>query len=269
MAFHSDFRFRRYTDAGGRPGPAPAPGRIYGPVYYIGTLTVCAYLVETSGGAVLVDTGDRKDFEQVSRNVRALGFNPGKITMILNTHWHGDHTGGNGDFAKASGAQVMIHEADADIVESGLFNGKPVLPPCRVDRRLRDNETIRCGETAFKVIHCPGQSPGSAVFLADVSGPDGNCRALFCGDATGFKCDPGLYGQYGYPGAAEHYRKSVEKLKALAFDLYLGGHPHQVVSEIRGDGSPFISSAEWIGMVEARRAKMEAFAKVSGRLLSL
>lgn len=253
--YNSAFRFQSLPPA----GPGTAPGPIYGPVYYIGTVSVCAYLVETSAGLVLVDTGDEKDFDLISGNISKLGFQLDKIRLILNTHWHEDHTGGNAGFARGSGALVCVHEADAGIMESGLFKGKQVFQPRKVDRRLKDGETVRLGEAAFQVIHCPGQSPGSAVFLADIMGPDGPCRALFCGDATGFKCAPELYEQYGYPEAARDYRKSVEKLKALEFDLYLGGHPHQVADEIRKDGNPFISRDEWVKMVDARHKKMETY----------
>ena len=250
----TDFRFWPYDV------PEPAPGRIYGPVYYIGNLTVCTYLVETGGGLILVDTGYAREFEATAGRIRELGLKPGDVRMILITHWHEDHAGASSAFSGLSGAQVLIHEGDADILESGLFKKKPAVTPCRVSRRFRDGDVLNCGGVSFKVIHCPGQSPGSAVFLADVDGPDGTRRALFAGDATGFKCNPELFGLYGYPGADSDYRRSVEILKSLEFDLYLGGHPHQVVAEIRGDGNPFISRAEWIRMVESRHQKMEKFA---------
>jgi hypothetical protein len=68
-----------------------------------------------------------------------------------------------------------------------------------------------------------------------------------------------LFEQYGYPGAADHYRKSIDILKSLEFDLYLGGHPHQVEAEMNNHGNPFISRKDWMGLLDARHARMEEF----------
>ena len=68
MAFQTDFRFRDYFDD--EWNRLPEPERIYGPVYYIGPLSVTAYLVETDDGLVVVDTGDAKDgYPFLSREV--------------------------------------------------------------------------------------------------------------------------------------------------------------------------------------------------------
>ena len=257
--FSTEFRFGIAGPDSNAPETGPGPGLIYGPIYYIGTRTVCSYLVKTSSGLVIIDTGFEEDFEIIANNIRSLGFSPEDIHWILNTHWHEDHTGGNTGFARISGAQVMIHELDTDIVESGLFKGKDAVPRCRVSRRLKHGDTIPCGEFVFDVIHCPGQSPGSVVFMLKIPTTQGNCRAIFAGDASGFKCNLSLYDRYGYPEAAGHYRDTVSTLKSLEFDLYLGGHPHQVVSEMRSDGNPFVTHSEWLSLLESRHNRMEEF----------
>ena len=259
MRMETEFRFWNYKTPDGNSAPDPEPARIYGPVYYVGPLTVCAYLIETSEGLLLVDTGSEKDFRPIAFNIRKLGFRPEEIRWILNTHWHEDHTGGNASFSELSGAAVMIHEGDAEVLETGLFNNRFVTPRCSVARKLKDGDELRFGDITVSVIHSPGQSPGSAVFLADLKGSHGTCKALFAGDATGFKSNPELYALYGYPGAADHYRKSISILKSLEFDLYLGGHPHQVAVEMGDHGNPFISREDWMGLLDARHSRMEEF----------
>jgi metallo-beta-lactamase class B len=267
VAFHTNFRFKPYRDEKDNLLPHPPAERIYGPVSHIGPLTVCAYLVETSDGLVAVDAGYDSDGDLLADNIRSLGLDPKDLKLILLTHWHWDHVGGTARLAKRSGAKVMIHEKDAEIVETGVYRGKQMAPPAKVDKRLKDGEVVELGGVAFKTIHCPGQSAGEVVFLATVNGPGGPCRTLFAGDATGFKHNEKELDRLGYPGVCADFRRTVGILRALDFDLYLGGHPHQVFDEARADGNPFISREEWLKLVNGRSEQMETFVKEHPRYL--
>ena len=154
----------------------------------------------------------------------------------------------------------MIHERDADVLETGVFlDRKQDFPPVKVSRRLRDGDLVEHGGLSFETIHCPGQSPGEVMFLVNVEGPDGSCRACFAGDAIGYKSSLKAQGECGYPASATDYQKTVPRLKEIKFDLYCGGHPHMVVKEVEGDNSPFISRDAWIKMVENRYQEMRGF----------
>jgi glyoxylase-like metal-dependent hydrolase (beta-lactamase superfamily II) len=155
----------------------------------------------------------------------------------------------------------MIHGLDANIIESGIYKNEQVVPKCSVSRKLSDGDQINCGEITIKTVHTPGQSPGSVVFLTSVEGPDGPCRVLFAGDSTGFKCSPKDFEYYAYKGVCRDFRNTVEILRSLEFDLYLGGHPHQVKREMRDDGSPFVTKDEWLKLVNGRHEQMQEFLK--------
>jgi glyoxylase-like metal-dependent hydrolase (beta-lactamase superfamily II) len=58
-------------------------------------------------GVILVDDQYAPLTEKIKAAVAAI--NPGPIRFLLNTHWHGDHTGGNENFGK-SGVVVVAHE---------------------------------------------------------------------------------------------------------------------------------------------------------------
>jgi metallo-beta-lactamase class B len=259
--FETDFRLWNYQAENGERRADPEPARIYGPVFYIGTLTACAYLVATDDGHVLVDSGEAKDAELVVENIRKLGFDPADVKLILNTHWHNDHVEGNARLVELSGAEVCAHRLDAEIMESGLFRGEKRLEPSRVDRKLEDGDVVSLGGLDFEFLHTPGQSPGAVVIRVTVDGPQGTCRVLFSGDSTGFKSAPEIFELYGYPGVCEQYRGTIARLRELDLDLFLGGHPHQVVGEMRADGNPFVSRDEWLGHLDLRSERMERFLK--------
>ncbi len=94
-----------------------------------------------------------------------------KITHVINTHNHSDHTAGNMDIVAATGAQVCIHRLDAAGLGklfnrgfSRLMGGKGSPQP---DVLLEDGDTIEIGDTAIKVIHTPGHTPGGICLYAD------------------------------------------------------------------------------------------------------
>jgi len=257
--FRTDFRFWDYHEADGRVRAHPEPARIYGPVYHIGPLTVCAYALATAEGIVVIDTSYARDGDLLADNLRKLGFDPADVRLVVNTHWHCDHVEGNARLVELSGAQVAAHRLDAEILESGTFLGRKVGAPCRVDRKLEDGEALSLGGLELVIVHTPGQSPGAIVIRTTVDGPDGPCRALFAGDSTGFKSNPKDFEEYGYPGVCADYRRTVAILRGLEFDLYLGGHPHQVRDEMRADGNPFVTRGEWLKLLDGRAGRMENF----------
>ena len=128
---------------------------------HVGQMAVFAYLVgdEASGEAIVIDPAEDADGIIAAAQKRKV-----RITTIVNTHGHVDHTGGNADMKKKTGAAIVVHEDDADMLVSTpmamlrMFGAKASTP---ADRRVTEGELIVAGAVALKVIHTPGQSPGS------------------------------------------------------------------------------------------------------------
>jgi len=92
---------------------------------------------------------------------RARGW---RITQILNTHEHADHTGGNAGLVAASGAKVLAHARAAARIGG-------------VDRGLGAGDVIRVGRLELECLDTPGHTLAHVCLLAHGERP-----ALFSGD---------------------------------------------------------------------------------------
>jgi hydroxyacylglutathione hydrolase len=129
----------------------------------VGQMAVFAYLVgdKESGEAVVIDPAADTD-----AIIAAAEKNKVRIKYIINTHGHVDHIGGNVDMKKKTGAEIIIHEDDAEMLVDTpaamlrMFGAK-ASPPA--DRTVKDGDLIEAGAVRLRVIHTPGHSPGSMV----------------------------------------------------------------------------------------------------------
>lgn len=122
---------------------------------------------EVSKTSALIDPAFETD--RILAEVDRLGY---RITHIINTHGHSDHTAGNRAIKAATGAKLLIHELDAQklgkVVHttfSRILGGKGSPVP---DVLLKDNDLIQVGNSInLRVIHTPGHTPGSICLYTD------------------------------------------------------------------------------------------------------
>jgi hydroxyacylglutathione hydrolase len=129
------------------------------------------------------------------------------ITQILNTHEHGDHTGGNRAMVAATGATLLAHK-----------NAKDRIPG--IDRGLSAGDVIKIGRTVeLEALDTPGHTMSHVCLLSHTDRP-----ALFCGD-TLFNAGAGNCHSGGHPRAL--YRTFADQLAKLPDDtLVYPGHDY-------------------------------------------
>ena len=190
-----------------------------------------------------MDTGTVDSPRQVLQPALAeVGLALSDIDVILNTHVHLDHTGGNLETKRASNASIHVHAADAPWARSTETMVDHLVAPLRVmefppemlkqraegiwakegeaagvDVVLSDGEVVDLGKgIGLRVIHTPGHTPGSVCYFWEAEG------MLFTGDSVqGLGPRPGTLPVYL---SAVDYRRSMVALKRLAIRLMCMGH---------------------------------------------
>ncbi|OJX71354.1 hydroxyacylglutathione hydrolase [Magnetospirillum sp. 64-120] len=145
------------------------------------------YLVheEESGATAVVDPAVAEPV------VDALAEKGWRLTHILNTHHHGDHTGGNLELKAATNAQVVGARKDSQRIPG-------------IDVEVGDGDTFLLGHAAAMVFETPGHTSGHIAFWF----PDSH--ALFCGD-TLFSLGCGRM----FEGTAPQMWASLSRLRDL------------------------------------------------------
>lgn len=135
------------------------------------------YIVYEDGedSAIVIDVAQGS--KQILRRCQELSV---KLTIIVNTHGHSDHTIEDKELRELTGAKIAIHELDAyrlatdDEASSELGMDKAPIEP---DIQLVSGQIIPLGtNSSFEVIHTPGHTEGSICLYEKSAG------VLFSGD---------------------------------------------------------------------------------------
>lgn len=189
----------------------------------------CARTME----AAIVDPGG--DVPVLLDAVQKLGVKPAAIWL---THGHIDHAGGAAELSEKLDLPIIgPHIGDETLMkglaEQGLKFGIVDARAVSSGRWLNEGDTVALGDLTFDVLHVPGHSPGSVVFVHQPS------RFALVGDTL----FAGSIGRTDFPyGNHDQLIQGIRsKLLPLGDDLtFLPGHgPASTIGEERVS-NPFI-----------------------------
>lgn len=153
---------------------------------------IASFLVPTSEGPILIETGPYSTFPQLERSVRHVGYELDDIKHVLLTHIHFDHAGAAWAMAE-KGAKIYVHPFGAPHLASPqkLYESARMIYGEDMDRlwgamesiepslihATQHEECITIGDTEIVALHTPGHAKhhiswqiGSTIFTGDVAG---------------------------------------------------------------------------------------------------
>jgi glyoxylase-like metal-dependent hydrolase (beta-lactamase superfamily II) len=195
---------------------------------------VHSFIFDSGEGLTLIDTGIPGSAPIIQNAVAHLGKRMSDVRRIIVTHCHSDHSGSVAELKRTTGAPLLMHRSDAEMVRAGkarrplkpapglvnaficrfLLPGAPSeIEPTEIEYEIQDGEILPGGLRAIHVPgHCAGQvalhwpEHGGVLIAADTAA-----------NVVGLALSP------MYEDVSEG-RRSLAKLSALKFEKACFGH---------------------------------------------
>ena len=211
-----------------RQGSQPVePYKVIGNVYYVGSVDVSSHIIVTKQGLILLDTGTTEMVPIIQSSLQKLGHRLNDVKIILSSHSHWDHVEGHAAMKQATGARIMALGEDAEAISSGKDNsalGGDGWTPAKVDRVLKDGDTVTLGEVTMRAHLTRGHTKGCTTWMTDVMDGGRRYAVVFVG-GTSVNQGVKLVGNTRHPGIIDDYAKTFRVLKELRPDVFLAQHP--------------------------------------------
>ena len=240
------------------------PYRVVGNIYYVGSEGLSAWLITSSEGHVLLDSGPSAEGARlIERNITTLGFKPADVKVLINTHAHYDHAGGMAQLKADTLAKVWASRGDEPALEKGQHfgdndNGLTPFPAVKVDKGFGEGQKLKLGETTLVAHLTPGHTIGCTTWTTQVIEKGRPLNVTFpCSLSVAGNV---LVGNRTYRDIVADYRASFVKMRALATDVMLPAHEEQgdLLAKrqklLRGDPNAFVDPAELSRFVDASEA---------------
>jgi len=191
-------------------------------------------------GLTLVDTGFWGRAGGVLRRVQRLGYSPADLRRMVITHHHADHAGSLAALVALTGAEVVVHRADAPYIDGSLPQPGPCRPrwlgglvapfhrlwataPAAVNTIVDEGSELPGG---IKVLHTPGHTPGSISVLLEQEG------LVIVGDVLVRRFGLKLPTRFFTVDMVREF-ESVRRIAGLDFDTICFGHGRPLRKDAR------------------------------------
>jgi len=202
---------------------------------------------------ILIDTGYIRDFDQTEHLIAELGVDLSRVHLIINTHTHCDHVGGNKIIQERSGCDIALHKIGKHFIDTRddwatwwkYYSQEADFFNCTL--AIEDRDTIALGPHEFQVIYTPGHASDGIVLY------NRNEKVLLSSD-TLWENDMGVM-TIRVEGSTGLFRalESLEKLESLDVKVVYPGHGNPftdmngAISRARKRIQDFLSHREKVG----------------------
>lgn len=196
----------------------------------LGEIGTNCYLVGDRAAKELAVIDPAGDFDTLWEVIEGTGCT---VKYIFNTHGHWDHIGANAELHEKTGAPIMIHAADAPMLQQGYDRSfRTRYQPSEANELLEEGQKWQLGSYTLSILHTPGHTRGGvSIVLDDV--------LVFSGD-TLFQLS---VGRTDLPGGdmMEQRRSIREKLFVLpdGMPVFPGHGPHTFIGDEK-QYNPFV-----------------------------
>jgi metallo-beta-lactamase class B len=195
---------------------------IAGNIYYVGTADYGSFLITSDQGHILINPDFENSVDLIKASVEKLGFRFSDIKIILISHAHGDHAAGTAKAKELTGAQVMVMEQDADLLEhpgAGPGSFKQV----HITRILHDGDEVKLGGNTLVAHLTPGHTKGCTSWSMKTA-ENGKTYDVVIVGSIGVNQAMSLVNNHAYPDIVEDYQRSFKALRLLPCDIFLAAH---------------------------------------------
>jgi glyoxylase-like metal-dependent hydrolase (beta-lactamase superfamily II) len=220
--------------------------------------TIAAFVVETSAGPVLIESGPHSTFDSLTKGLRSIGYEIEDIKHVLLSHIHFDHAGAAWCFAN-HGATIYVHPFGAKHIASPekLYNSAKMIYGDKMEylwgqmhpiaeaqiHAPTHGETITIGDKTFTAWHTPGHASHHIAWQMD--------DVLFAGDVAGVKIKGGVVVPPCPPPDinVEDWQASIALMKSLKINelvLTHFGSVTEVVNHLDALETMLLAWANWI-----------------------
>lgn len=216
-------------------------------LHFFSDESIASFLIETSAGPVLIESGPESTWDNLEQGIKALGYQPSDIRHVFLTHIHFDHAGAAWKLAQ-TGATIYVHpiglphlaapeklwnsaaQIYGDDMER-LWGKMEVIPEAQLVA-AEDGAHFTIGEITIQCHYTPGHAVHHNIYQLD--------DILFTGDVAGVCIENGPVQPPCPPPDIhiENWLESIRKMRSLnPKALYLThfarhDHPTKLLDEL-------------------------------------
>ena len=248
------------------------PFRIFGNLYFAGTIPASTHLIDTGEGLILIDSGYPQSLYLVIESIWELGFKTSDVRYIVHSHGHYDHMGATRALVELTGAKTFLGAPDKDYVTwDNPLNwagelGCPFTETFEPDVLLNDGDIIQLGNTVIHCVSTPGHTLGTMSFFFEV-------------EENGRRLRAGMHGGVGMNSLAKSYLQrmnlpltlqqdflnGLDRVRQEHVDIFIGNHVGNNDTVGKGEAkrrnpavNPFIDANAWPVFLDGCRKNMLA-----------